>query len=256
MDTQKLVSAGLTAQQATAYALLIEFGSLTPPVAAQLLKLSRTNAYKLLDKLVDLDVAIKKDVNKKIAYLPNNPMALVNMVAAERNTITAREFAVRSIISDLLEKYYGHTENPLVSLASGKSAVAEAYRAQISLDQDIYFIRSHADISSMGFDTMVDLRTTPERHGHKRYAIHPDLTKGSINQSKLTRTWVRQEDYDAPVEWSVSGSSLLIVLFGEEPHAISIINPIIAQAFMQIWKLLDSTLRSMPYYHSLPRTND
>jgi hypothetical protein len=69
----------------------------------------------------------------------------------------------------------------------------------------------------------------------------------------MTRTWVRQEDYEAPVEWSVSGTTLLIVIFGAEPHAITITNPLVADAFRQIWHLLDTCLRAMPYYGDLPR---
>lgn len=111
----------------------------------------------------------------------------------------------------------------------------------------------------MGFDTMDELRSLPAHFGQKRFGIIPDMLRGPANskgdeRSKLQRTWVRQEDYTAPVEWSVSGSMLLIVLFGTEPHAISIVNPVIATAFTQLWQLLDISLRAMPDYNELPRT--
>lgn len=258
MDLQPLISTGLTKLQAQAYALLIEHGQLTPPQVATRLKITRTNAYKLLDKLAELGLVIKKDVRKKFAYSPNNPLALANMIAAERNTITAREQAVRDVTSKLLAQYYEHTEKPTVQMVSGRQEVADAYRAQINQSEDVYFIRTRMDIPSLGFDTMHEIRTMPGHHGNMRYGINPDITKGKVNpdadkRGHLVRTWVRHEDYDAPVEWSISGSSLLIVLFGDEPHAITIINPIVAQAFLQLWKLLDTSVRAMPYYSSLPR---
>ncbi|MCA9881585.1 MAG: hypothetical protein KC708_01385, partial [Anaerolineae bacterium] len=90
--------------------------------------------------------------------------------------------------------------------------------------------------------------------------ITPDMSTTPVNpeidtRSNLERTWIKNEDYNAPVEWSVSGSTLLIVLFGTEPHAITITNPMIAGAFLQIWKLLNNTLKAMPYYKQLPRAN-
>lgn len=123
---------------------------------------------------------------------------------------------------------------------------------------DVYFLRSQSDISTLGFDIMHEIRITPARHGNSRFGITPDRAAGTkISQgdkrSALTLTWVKEEDYTAPVEWSVTNTSLLIVIFGAQPHAISIQDKIVAEAFLQVWKLLDQLLRTMPYYKKLPR---
>lgn len=76
MDTSKLLAIGLSEHQAQAYALLIEKGELSPADAAIKLGLSRTNAYKVLDKLVETGVALKKEVRKKVVYAPDNPLRI------------------------------------------------------------------------------------------------------------------------------------------------------------------------------------
>lgn len=258
MDIENLIAVGLNEQQASAYALLLEKGETSPPIAAKKLGLTRTNTYKVLDRLVELGLATKSDKSKKLVYSPTNPMSLANLVAEERNAAAKREEAVNTVLGSLLAKYHEHTEQPSVNVVSGRVKVADAYRAQINQLEPIYFIRSRADIPVMGFDTMHEIRTTPARHGVQRFGINPDLASGTTTtdghkRSNMERTWVRQEDYDAPAEWSVSGSSLLIVFFGTEPHAITITNPIIADAFRQIWHLLNNCLHSMPYYKDLPR---
>jgi predicted transcriptional regulator len=258
MNTDQLIATGLNEQQASAYALLLEQGSIAPPEAAKALDLSRSNAYKVLDKLVELRLATKTEQSKKYVYSPANPMSLSNLVAEQRNLAAKQEEAVKTILSELLAKYHTHTEQPAVEVVSGRDKVASAYRAQISQLEPIYFIRSRSDIPVMGFDTLHEIRSMPARHNIKRFGITPDLSTGttSTNGDKRTnmdRTWVRQEDYDAPVEWSVSGSSLLIILFGAEPHAITITNPLIADAFKQLWSLLNNCLQAMPYYKDLPR---
>ncbi|HTE57468.1 MAG TPA: helix-turn-helix domain-containing protein [Verrucomicrobiae bacterium] len=258
MAPEKLIATGLTAPQAEAYALLLQTGGVTPPQAAQNLKITRTNAYKLLDKLVELGLAIKDESTKKATYQPGNPMALGNLVADQRNLAAAREDAVKAVLKDLLATYHTHTEQPSIQVVTGRQAVADAYRRQINQLQSIYFIRSRADIPVMGFETLHDIRITPGRHGVKRYGITPDLSTGTASnkgdkRSNMDRTWVRQEDYNAPVEWSASGDTLLIIVFGVEPHAITITNPMVADAFRQLWQLLNTCLQAMPYYKDLPR---
>lgn len=260
MNPEKLIAVGLSPLQATAYALLLEVGQISPANAAKQLHITRTNSYKLFDKLVELGLALKQEVDKKFVYSPNNPQALSNLVAEQRNTAVMREEAAREVLTELLAKYHTHTDQPFTEVVTGRHKVAEAYRAQIRLSEPIYFIRSRMDIPIMSFDTMHEIRVAPKRFGSHRYGITPDLsTKTTANpqpdiRSDLTRTWVREEDYTAPVEWSVSGSSLLIVVFSEEPHALTIESPLVAEAFRQIWHLLDNCLRAMDYYSDLPRS--
>jgi sugar-specific transcriptional regulator TrmB len=253
MQIQKLIAAGLSEQQASAYALLIESGELTPPAIAKQLHLTRSNAYKVLDRLVEYGLAAKQEKNKKFTYSPTNPIALSRLAAEQRNAATMQENAAQEVISELLRKYRAHSDQPDVSAVSGRSAVAEAYRRQIRQKASIYFLRSATDIATMGFETMQTIRTEPERRGLTRYGITPDKSTTASKDSKLNRTWIRGEEYTAPVEWSVAGENLLIVVFGEEPHAVSIDNPLIAEAFRQIWHLVDSMVRAMPYYNELPR---
>lgn len=256
MKPSDLIATGLNAVQAQAYALLIERGSVSPPQLAESLKLSRSNAYKVLDQLVGLRLAKRKEVKKKYIYFPDNPMALTDLVAEQRNIATVRENAVKGVLKNLLAAYHSHTEQPAVQVVTGRDKVVDAYRQQIMQLEPIYFIRSRADIPIMGFDVMHEVRTMPANHDVRRYGITPSFGSGGAysegdKRSNLKRTWVRQQDYDAPVEWSISGSSLLIVLFGDEPHAITITNPLIADAFLQLWRMLDSCLRAMSYYSDL-----
>lgn len=254
MDTDKLIATGLNEHQALAYALLIEKGEITPPAAAKSLNLSRTNTYKVLDRLIEIGLATRVKRSNALVYMPTNPSSLSHLAAESRNTATKREQAVREVMSELIAKYRGHTDQPNITAVTGRAAVAEAYRNQITQSEDIHFLRSTSDIPTMGFDAMSTIRSEPERHGVKRYGITPDKSTQPSKESALTRTWMRGEDYTAPVEWSVSGENLLIVVFGDEPHAITIESPIVADSFKQLWRILNTCLQAMPYYSQLPRS--
>lgn len=260
MDIDQLIATGLTKNQATAYALLIEKGNVSPPDAAKKLSITRTNSYKLFDKLTELGLA-KKSKEQKGIYELSNPTALTSLAANLRAEATARENAISKVMRELITKYYTHEEQPSVTVVSGKKLVADAFREQINLKEDIYFIRSLADITSIGFDTMNEIRTKPSLYGLNRFVIMPDSINAPINyenhkRSNLNITWVKNEDYNMPVEWSVTKSSLLIIVYGNEPHALTISNPLISGSFLQLWHLLSSCLKNMPYYNKLPRKNN
>ncbi len=256
MDLNSLVAIGLTPLQAEAYALLIELGAVKPSEAARRLQTTRTNAYKVLDKLVEFKVATKVKQNKTLVYSPANPLALASLTARYRAEAVAREEAVNGIMRGLLDAYYQHTDKPQVETATGRQEVAAAYRKQLNLREDVYFIHTKADVPTMGFDTMHEIRVTPSYHGLKRAGILAAPDKGPVNyenhkRSNLAPTWVDAKGYNAPVEWSVTKSSLLIVLYATEPHAILIVDPIVAAAFLQLYKLLSSLLQSQPAHLKL-----
>lgn len=252
-----LVATGLNPTQAEVYVHLIKHGSTLPTHIAKKLKLTRSNAYKVLNQLCDLKLANRQEIKKKLIYYPDNPLGLTNLVAQQRNLATVQEEAVKKVMGDLLASYHKNKEQPDVRVVTGRQAVIDAYFAQIKQLKPIYFIRSPADIATMSFDAMHTIRSEPARFGIDRHGITPDKgATSSANADKrtnLNRTWIAQEDYDFPVEWSVSGSTLLIVLFGAEPHAITITNPSVADAFKQLFMLLSNLLKTIDGYKNLPR---
>jgi hypothetical protein len=257
MDTHTLVTAGLTNLQARAYVELMDKGEITPPELVKKLRITRTNAYKLLDKLVELRLALKEKKDRKLVYAPANPMALASISARYRAKAVAREEAVSMILNNLMSKYYEHSEQPHVEVTTGKKEAVAAYRKQLSLHEDVYFVHTKADVAIMGFDTMHDIRIEPSRHGLKRHGILASV-EGPINykgheRSNLDITWTDKKDYTAPAEWSATKSSLLMVIYDKEPHAIFIANPVIAQAFIQLWTLLSGLLRQQPTHKKLSK---
>jgi sugar-specific transcriptional regulator TrmB len=255
MSMQLLTTVGLTPLQAEVYLLLMEHGEVKPPLLVEKLKLTRTNAYKVLDRLAELGLADKQDEHKKFIYRPANPAALAALAQDFRAEATAREEAAHTMMQELLDSYYEHSDKPGVETFTGKKDVYEAYRRQINLQEDLYFIRTNADIPAMGFDTMHEIRVAPSRHGVNRYGIL--ASKGDVvnNQpharSNLQPTYLDREHYNAPVEWSVTDSSLLIVSYYKEPQAVLIVDRTIALAFRQLWVLLNLHLEQEPFHKKL-----
>lgn len=243
MNIDSLKAIGLTAQQAAAYAYLIEYGEAKPSGAAKSLKLTRTNAYKVFDKLVELKLAARIEQGKTFVYTSTNPLSLVSLTAQYRAEAVAREEVASSLMQDLLAKYYEHSDKPNVETFTGNKEVAGAYRKQLALREEIHFIHTKADVPAMSFDVMHDIRMRPAAHNLKRYGILTAPDKGPVNKKSHERgnlevTWAKSGSYTAPVEWSVTEHSLLIVTYTNQPQAVLIIDQVVASAFLQLWKML------------------
>ena len=257
MDIRSLETVGLSPLQAAAYALLLDKGTINPADSFAALGTTRSNAYKVFDRLCEMGLVRKEKHKSRTTYILESPAALAEHVALMRNQATASEEMVSSMMHTLLSKYSKHTDQPDITTFSGKEQVREAFIRQLNLREDVYFVRSYSDLPVMGFDTMHEIRMTPAQHGLQRHAIMGAPTQGTHidykphKRSHLDITWSESHEYTAPVEWSATESSLLIVLYSQQPHAILVTNPLVASAFLQLWHMLDNLLQQQELHKRL-----
>lgn len=247
-----LAGAGLSQPQARIYLYLLETGEATPAAMAEATELTRTNAYKVLERLEELGLVIKSST-KKLAYRPADPSALASIVAEERNRIIALEKGVSQAMQSLRNQYRKSTGNTSIENQAGASAMQTAYATQAENKTPIYFIKTRADIPFLGFETMDAIRKQPAKYKTPRYGICPDAPESPANPSidkstNLTRTWIPAEDYTSPIEWTASGNELLIQIFDNEGSVIKIVDPRVADSFRQIWQIIDKNVHANPSY--------
>jgi predicted transcriptional regulator len=258
MNEELLVGLGLNKTQAKAYLALVRHGSLTPPRLAEITGEKRTNAYVVLDKLVELGLAKRSDAKKKLEYRVENPVALEKLVKQHRDDALQREKLVKDSMPSLLNFFYAYSEQPGIRFFQGLDGLRQIYDDQLRTGKEVSFIRSTADTKLYGYDTMRMLRGKFSKHGIKRHAFSPDAEdipidwKHTDQPRLLERTWLG-DSYDASVEWSVYGNKVSIISFGEEAIGMIIESPQIADAMRQILALVDMGARARPDYDKLPR---
>jgi sugar-specific transcriptional regulator TrmB len=234
MDIQTLTSIGLTQSQAKAYLVLVQYGSVAPPELALRTKETRTNAYKILDRLVDLGLALKEPGNKKMIYRANNPIALEALAKKARDEALERESKVKSSLPTLLSFFYTYSEQPGVRFFQGAEGLKEIFNDMLRTRQTIYLVRSPDDIKFYDADFFQKFKDRRAKLGIKTYALTPDLPginhNKSIDEKNLfTRTWLPSGAYDSSVEWDVYGDKLAIISYGEEA---------IGASFKQLFNLM------------------
>lgn len=255
-----LMQAGLSKAQAGVYLLLLDKGTLAPAVVASTIGLTRTNAYKVLGQLMELGLVNRVRKHRRFLYAASDPNALNDLLARERNRLVALEQAVNTSLQTLQAKYRQHTTRLEAKVYHGKSKLVHLYERQAEQRQPVYFVRSRYDTPTLGYASMDYVRQLPAKLGAHQFGIMPDAPEASSNPGvdhpdhsvELRHTWVHEEEYTAPVEWSVSGDAVTIFVFEDSTSVLLITNPAIAESFRQLWRMLDKALRKTPEYSQLP----
>jgi predicted transcriptional regulator len=252
-----LISAGLTKLQAQGYLYLLKNGPSPPKLLMNKLNISRTNTYKVLESLEKVGLAKKEIRESKTVYSPEDPSSLATLVAEKRNNVIELEHNVNKAMQELYSSYRKHQSSVKVETLTGKESIIKAYDQQAKNGQQIYFLKSRTDITFMGFEVMDRVRKDQGKLSKHRYGVTPDSPEASKNKdidkrTNLTRTWINESDYTSPVEWSVSGDSIVIQVFDGDGSTVVIENELIAESFRQVWKITDKALRNTSTYKLFP----
>jgi DNA-binding MarR family transcriptional regulator len=253
-----LSAAGLNKTETKCYAALLEKDAWAPREFAEAVNETRTNCYKILDKFVELGLAERFKQKKKLHYRASNPSRLLELARAQRGEREQAEKRLELHAQELSGQYIKLHEQPGLRFFQGKKELEEIYNDQVKSNQPIYIIRPDYNMDLYDFDFMTEIRHMARKAGIQRYAITPDREKAPVNYETsdpfmlLSRTWMKAGHYTAPVEWNAYGDKLAIMSYGEEAIGMIIESAQIAEAFRQLYKLIDTGLRRDPDYKNLP----
>lgn len=250
MDTSLLRKAGLTESQAKGYLALVEYGSLTPTELAKKTGESRTNGYAIADKLVSYGLAAKKDNDKRAEYIATHPSALETLAEKRRKVLVRNEQEVKQGLSPLIDMFYRFRDEPGARTLQGIEGIKEVYEDTLREKDNIYLLRTTADISDLSEMFLDNYREDRAKAGIHTYALTPntDIARkhamsGEDEKLLFHRTFVPQDSYTAPVEIDVYGNKVAFISFGETQMATIIQSPAIAEAMRQLIKLVSTGLQ-------------
>jgi sugar-specific transcriptional regulator TrmB len=259
---ESLFAAGIQGTLAKAYIALLNVEAVSPSEFAHTIGESRPNTYKLLDELVERGLSKRFDIGKKLHYQAESPTHLLTLARERKDALMAEETQLKTAIPNLLKQYYTTHEQPSVRFYQGKEGIKEIYLEQIEEAKPIQFLKTRADIEFFGFQFMHEIRILAPRANISRHAFTPDAPEVPIDVEEadkkylLSRTWYLQDDYTAPVEWSVFGNKVSIISFGKEAVGMVIESAQIAESLRQMFGLLDEGLKRRPGYKKLPKRGE
>jgi sugar-specific transcriptional regulator TrmB len=253
-----LSASGLSPTEAYIYETMLTKKEWLPADLSKTTKESRTNIYKILDKLTSLALVEKYKKDKKLHYRANNPNRLLQLAYEKKQAFSQHELELEAASQELIKQYIKNNEQPGVRFFVGKDQIKAIYQDQVEENQEILFVLSPKAIDYYGYGEMHNLRMLAVNAKLPRKAIVPDNRKATKNYKEtdrkylLTRTWLDKSDYTAPLEWGVYGDKTYFIAFGEEALGLIIESKAMADGMKQIFNLIDRLQRSSPSYDKLP----
>jgi len=254
-----LEAAGLSETEAKCYTALLEMDEAKPSELAKVVNETRTNCYKILDKLTARKLVERLEKGTVLRYRATNPTRLLELARERRVMLEQNERELELQVQTLLSDYAKTHEQPGVRYFVGKDEIEEIYADQVKVGKPIHFMHTIAGIDYYTYEHMHYLRMMAVNAGIERYALTPDTHLAHANYKEtdkgflLKRTWMQEHDYTAPVEWGTYGDKMYIISFGEDAMGMTIDSKQIAAAFTQVFKLVERGQRAHDWYAELPR---
>jgi len=149
--TQNLTNAGLSTEQAVIYELLLKEGESPASKIAMSIpsphSLSRPLVYKVLEELIELDLAEKDDPERKVAtFTPKHPTAITKTIDKKKAQIERTKEQFLATSGELSSLFNLNSGKPGVQFYEGEDGVWEVLMDSVSATEEIL---SYADLEAI-----------------------------------------------------------------------------------------------------------
>lgn len=137
MDTQSLISIGLTKNEAELYLLTLNLGEATAADIARSSKLKRPTTYKTLDSLEAKSLLLKLKGRKKTTYQPAPPSTLLELAEKRQEELKRSELTLKTLLPHLTSAYTLSVDRPIVKVFEGVEGLKKIYMETLEDAQPI-----------------------------------------------------------------------------------------------------------------------
>ncbi|KKW30695.1 MAG: Transcriptional regulator, TrmB [Candidatus Uhrbacteria bacterium GW2011_GWD2_52_7] len=253
-----LDQAGFSPEAGEIYSALLLHGSMTAGALLKHVSLKRGLLYKVLHDLIAQGYVIEGEIRGRMLFSPQDPDVILDRLEAEASEAAKRAGEIRDRLPELRAKYLTATERPTVKYFEGVEGLRKMYESKLKMvEKHLYFVRpGKVDVYQHHFgDWFADFLERQRKAGITVHGITADDPETNHDVKKdvyrnFLRTWIREEDYSAPVEWSVFDNTLSIISYGQEIFGIMIDNPQIAKAMKEIFELAKKGAETIAVPHN------
>lgn len=134
-----LKMAGLNEQQALIYEYLLKNGPTPARVLVKTFSIERTLIYKILEKLIEMQVVKKKDEPKKVSvFEAAHPAKLEEYLGVKEQQIETAKKALASIVPQLTSDFNLVSSKPVVQFFEGVDGIERVTRDSLKAIEEIY----------------------------------------------------------------------------------------------------------------------
>lgn len=252
---------GLSIDETRVYEALLENG---PLGAGDLLthtkNIKRGLLYKVLERLTERGLVIQEKKSGKALFVPQPPESLLHIAESQEEAARKSKESLQSLLPALKAKYNLSTERPVIRYFEGVEGLREMYEDKLASGaKDSHFIRTaraeeYRETFGKWFTHFLKRQTELGISAHAltvddEYTNH-DPEIDAIR--RITRLWIRPEDYTAPVQIDTYGDKVSIFAFGKEIFGILIESKPIATSLRELFVLAERGAKTLVIKHDHP----
>ncbi len=219
--TQYLQDSGLSEQQAIIYELLLKNGNIQASRLSRLSGYTRPLVYKILEQLIEQNLAEKIDTKGTIArFNPQHPQHLQEKVWQRIEQMQNAQSALDGVVGNMSSLFNFIAGKPNVQFFEGEKGLQRVYDDIILTKKDIYLLRSPYDLSSDILDEMVHRQIKRQvQHNIHTKALTPNINKDTEAVKKkdrerlVTRKLLPRDRFMIPAQIILYGHKVSITAF-------------------------------------------
>jgi len=240
---------GLNDNESIVSILLLAEGPKTPPELAEATKITRANAYFVLQALMGKGLVERKERKKKFLYYPQSPNNLIALVEKEKQELAEKEKVLEAIIPELSNMYNMHTNKPSVSYFEGKEGILTFYNDIFwQKPTEAILFRSPKDDDFLGNDWIRQDMVNLTKAGIFMRVISPKSFGKlfeEVGDVKILREvrYVEDNEYPFDSEICVYNNHIAIVTYGKNKVGMLIDNKELANTLRSIFEIVWANLK-------------
>jgi sugar-specific transcriptional regulator TrmB len=232
---QQLTQIGLNKEQALVYESLLGIGLSPVRILAQNSGLKRSFAYKILDQLIAMGLAEKKEVDGKVTlYFPTHPSKLKEVIKKRSEEIQSAETSLNNIINKMISDFNLLSGKPNVQFFEGLEGIRKVLEDSLT---SVETIDAYSDIESIEKyipEINKDYVEKRRKFNIKKRGLildtqkarellqgyNPDITENRFIKCSLTpsTTQTIMQIYDNKVSYITLGENFYIGMIIESPN--------------------------------------
>ncbi len=121
---KELQDLGLAEKEAKVYLAALEIGRATADQLAKHAKLVRPTTYLQIKSLMEKGLISTYEEGKKTYFAPESPELLKRLLQQQKNNLNSKEQELAALLPELLRRFEGAGERPVVRFFPGKEGIA------------------------------------------------------------------------------------------------------------------------------------
>jgi len=231
MQIRPLEDIGLTPKEADVYLALVSMKSASISDIMLRANVSRKSIYEILHKLLDRGLVSYTINDGKKRFNAAHPDSLLDI-------LKKKEENLREVLPEILAKYREEEEKTNVEVFLGIEGIRTVSEKILAVGKPMYAVSGNAEMHThLKFYTPEFIRKRVQLN-IKRCVVYNEGVRKLGLKIPLTEMRYVPEEYSSPIQFTVYGDNVNLLIYSDIPVAIHIQNSDIAKSFMNHFKLM------------------